>query len=270
MDPQANICQDRIRAQLNGRATPRVAVLLGTGWGTPDAMLDDALALPYATLPGFPDTGVEGGTGTLWLGQRDGLPLAVLAGRCHAYEDGAVDAMLRPLATLQALGCHTLVQTNAAGSLKPKMPAGSLMLITDHINLPQRSPLVGLTGAQRFVDLRNAYDPELALCARDAAAALGITLFEGVYAWALGPQFETPSESRMMRMLGADAVGMSTVPETIAARYLGLRVLALSHITHLGAGLDDAPLGQTPTSARAPSGQAQALLRALLVRLAAL
>lgn len=261
-------CLDLIRARSAGRAAPRVAVLLGSGWGALGAMLDDAVALPYADLPGFPHAGVAGHAGTLWLGTLDGLPLAVLGGRHHAYENGVVDAMLHPLAVLQALGCHTLVQTNAAGSLKPKMPAGSLMLITDHLNLPQRSPLLGCTDARRFVDLRDAYDPALAQHARDAAATLGIALFEGVYAWALGPQFETPSEIRLMRMLGADAVGMSTVPETIAARYLGLRVLALSAITNLGAGLDNTPLSHAHTLAQAQAGadQALALLRAVLAR----
>ena len=150
----------------------------------------------------------------------------------HGYETGAVDGMAVPLQVLQSLGCHTLVQTNAAGSVHPDMPPQSLMLITDHLNLPQRSPLVGQSGSERFVNMVNAYDPELNRLAAQTAQAHGATLFEGVYAWFLGPQFETPAEIRMAQHLGADAVGMSTVPETILARHLGLRVLALSLITN--------------------------------------
>jgi purine-nucleoside phosphorylase len=159
---------------------------------------------------------------------------------------------------LKQLGCHTLVQTNAAGSLRLDMPPQSLMLITDHLNLPQRSPLVGTSGSARFVNMVDAYDPKLNQLAAQIALAQDAILFEGVYAWFLGPQFETPAEIRMAQLLGADAVGMSTVPETILARHLGLRVLALSFITNLGAGMSGEHLSHAHTLQQAQEGSAKA------------
>lgn len=233
---------------------PRVAVLLGSGWGSLSALLDDALAIPYAELPGFPHAAVPGHEGQLWFGRLGAQPVALLSGRQHGYETGAVDRMALPLQAMQALGCHTLVQTNAAGSLRPDMPPQSLMLVRDHLNLPQRSPLVGLTGAGRFVDMVDAYDPGLCRLAQRVAARQQLRLFEGVYAWAFGPQFETPAEIRMLRRLGADAVGMSTVPETILARHLGLRVLALSLITNWAAGMSGTALSHAHTLQQASQG----------------
>ena len=247
----------RIRA-LAPAARPRIAVLLGSGWGGLTQQLSDAQRLPYAGLPGFPGAGVAGHAGELWLGRLGGCEVLVLSGRYHAYEDGRADGMKGALRTLRALGVEMLVQTNAAGSLDPAMPAGSLMLICDHLNLPQRSPLVGEGGSERFVDMVNAYDPALREAARAAAARRGIRLHEGVYAWMLGPQFETPAEIRMLRTLGAHAVGMSTVPETLLARWLGLRVLALSLVTNLAAGLSDAPLSHAHTLAQAQAASADA------------
>jgi len=187
-----------------------------------------------------------------------GREVLVLSGRRHSYEDGHCDGMKSALQTLRALGVEVLVQTNAAGSLDAAMPAGSLMLLSDHLNLPQRSPLVGEGGSGRFVDMAQAYDPTLRLAAHAAAARRVIALHEGVYAWALGPQFETPAEIRMLKLLGARAVGMSTVPETIVARWLGLRVLALSLITNLAAGLSDQTLSHAHTLAQAEASGAVA------------
>ncbi|MCM2341862.1 purine-nucleoside phosphorylase, partial [Rhodoferax sp.] len=220
--------------------------------------LTDAVQIPYGALAGFPQPGVAGHGGTLWLGQIGAQKVAVMSGRQHGYETGAVDGMAVPLQVLKALGCHTLVQTNAAGSLRPDMPPQSLMLLTDHLNLPQRSPLVGTGGSGRFVNMVDAYDPALRAHALRVAQAQGATLFEGVYAWFLGPQFETPAEIRMARLLGADAVGMSTVPETILARHLGLRVLALSFITNLGAGMSAEHLSHAHTLQQAQIGSASA------------
>ena len=152
-----------------------------------------------------------------------------------------------PLRALHALGCEILVQTNAAGSLDERMPAGSLMVLTDHINLPQRSPLVGENGSDRFVNMVDAYDPQLREVALRVARREGVELHEGVYVWCLGPQFETPAEIRMYRGLGARAVGMSTVPETILARRAGMRVLALSLMTNMAAGLSDEVLSHAHT-----------------------
>ena len=249
-----------------GSLRPRVAVILGSGWDGLTALLQDAVGIAYADLPGFPKASVAGHSGTLWLGRLDAQPVAVLAGRQHGYETGAVDAMTLPLQVVRQLGCHTLVQTNAAGSLRADLRPGQLMLISDHLNLPQRSPLVGIQGSARFVNMVDAYDPALRALAQRVAQAQGIHLSEGIYAWAFGPQFETPAEIRMLQGLGADAVGMSTVPETIAARYLGLRVLALSTITNLGAGLSDERLSHAHTLAQAAraSQQASALLAAIV------
>lgn len=245
-------------ARAAGHRRAHIAIILGSGWAGLSARLRDPVRIAYTELPGFPKPGVAGHGGDLWLGRLDSQPVAVLAGRQHAYETGAVDAMALPLRTLQQLGCHTLVQTNAAGSLRPDMPPHSLMLVADHINLPQRSPLVGESGSQRFVDMVDAYDPGLRAQARRLADAHSVRLYEGVYAWAFGPQFETPAEIRMLQRLGADAVGMSTVPETILARHLGLRVLALSLITNLGAGLSDERLSHAHTLAQAQAASAQA------------
>lgn len=230
---------------------PRVAVLLGSGWGGLTDHVQNAVSIPYAELEGFPPATVAGHDGVLWLGYVGAQAVAVLSGRQHGYETGAVDGMKTPLRVLHGLGCSTLVQTNAAGSLRPDMPPHSLMLIADHLNISQRSPLVGESGAERFVSMVDAYDPALRTLARQIAAQHGIALHEGVYAWAFGPQFETPAEIRMLRQLGADAVGMSTVPETILARHAGMRVLALSLITNMGAGLSDEHLSHAHTLAQA-------------------
>jgi purine-nucleoside phosphorylase len=237
---------------------PRIAVVLGSGWGGLTEHITQATQIPYTDLPGFPQPTVAGHSATLWLGKIGSHAVAVMSGRKHGYETGAVDGMALPLQVLKQLGCHTLVQTNAAGSLRPDMPPQSLMLISDHLNLPQRSPLVGATGSERFVSMVDAYDPQLRAQALKTAQAQGARLFEGVYAWFLGPQFETPAEIRMAQLLGADAVGMSTVPETILARHLGLRVLALSFITNLGAGMSAEHLSHAQTLQQAQEGSAMA------------
>jgi len=245
---------------------PRVGVVLGSGWGGLIELLHDAVSLPYADLPGFPSTRVPGHEGALWLGRVGATEVAVMSGRQHAYETGEVTGMKLPLKVLRDLGCEALVLTNAAGSLRPDMPPGSLMALEDHLNLPQRSPLVGEEGAGRFVGMSHAYDPDWRSQAQRLAAARGLSLFQGVYAWCLGPQFETPAEIRMCRFLGAHAVGMSTVPETIWARYLGMRVLALSLITNMAAGLSAEQLSHAHTlaQAQAVSSDASGLLADIL------
>jgi len=248
----------RLRACWPG-AAPRIALLLGSGWGGLTRLLSDARCLPYAELPGFPGAGVAGHAGELWLGRLGPRPVAVLSGRRHAYEDGSAGGMKLALRTLRDLGVQVLVQTNAAGSLDPALPPGSLMLASDHLNLAQRSPLVGEGGSERFVDMVDAYDPGLRALARAHAARRGLTLHEGVYAWVLGPQFETPAEIRMLQRLGAQAVGMSTVPETILARHAGLRVLALSMITNLAAGMAGETLSHAQTLAAASRASARAV-----------
>jgi len=243
-------------------ARPRIAVVLGTGWGGLTDHVQGAVCIPYSELEGFPKATVAGHGGMLWLGHIGAQQVAVMSGRKHGYETGAVDGMKTPLRLLKRLGCAVLVQTNAAGSLRPEMPPLSLMVLTDHLNVAQHSPMVGEGGSERFVNLVDAYDPALRAQARHIALQRGINLHEGVYAWAFGPQFETPAEIRMFRLLGADAVGMSTVPETILARHAGMRVLALSLITNMGAGLSNEPLSHAHTLAQAQSisGVASGLL----------
>jgi purine-nucleoside phosphorylase len=264
---------ERSAATIRSRApqrAPRVAIVLGSGWQGVVALVDDATTIAYGELPAFPLLGVAGHAGELVLGRLGGAEVAVLAGRKHAYEDGQADAMKGAVRTLAALGVPTLLLTNAAGSLDPAMPTGSLMLLSDHLNLVQRTPLHGEAGSLRFVDLRDAYDPALRRRAHEVARGMGQSLHEGVYAWQLGPQFETPAEIRMLRQLGADAVGMSTVPETILARHAGIKVLALSLITNLAAGLDAEPLShaQTLAAAQAAGDRAARLLEALAPALA--
>ena len=232
---------------LLAKAKPRIAVVLGSGWGGLPGHVEGAVRIPYAELDGFPRAGVAGHAGELVLGRLGPHEVAIMNGRKHAYEDGDVKAMKAPIQALRDLGCQVLVQTNAAGSLDPRMPPGSLMALRDHINLSQRSPLVGESGSERFVNMTGAYDPDLRAVAHAVANRHRIELHEGVYLWCLGPQFETPAEIRMFRQMGADAVGMSTVPETILARRAGMRVLALSLMTNMAAGLSDETLSHAHT-----------------------
>ena len=254
-----------------GTRRPRIAVLLGSGWSAVTAEVQDAVDVPYADLPAFPALAVGGHAGLLRAGRVGGVDVVLLAGRQHAYESGRADGMKGAVRTLAALGVQVLVQTNAAGSLDPGMRPGALMLVGDHLNVPQQSPLSGESGDGRFVDLSAAYDPTLRLQARAAARLAGIDLHEGVYAWVMGPQFETPAEIRMLQAFGAQAVGMSTVPETILARHAGLRVLALSMITNMAAGMETQTLSHAHTLAAAAAGSERgvrllvAVIRALEV-----
>lgn len=256
-----------------GPDAPDFAVLLGSGWGPLADRVQDAVSLPYAELPAFPRLAVGGHAGALKLGTVKhagrSVRVAVLAGRKHAYETGDADGMKGVVQSLAAWGVKALVQTNAAGSLEAAMPPGALMLVEDHLNIVQRSPLFGLAGDDRFVDMSAAYDPALRAQALALAAQAGSSLHRGVYAWVIGPQFETPAEIRMLKTLGANAVGMSTVPETILARHAGLRVLALSMMTNMAAGLSDENLSHAHTmhTARAAADAAVNLLCALLVDL---
>jgi purine-nucleoside phosphorylase len=255
-----------VQAQCAGRAPARLALLLGSGWGAAAEGVQDAVDLPYDALPAFPRPGVSGHAGVLRIGRIGRQPVLVLVGRKHAYESGDAAAMKGAIRTLAALGVRALLQTNAAGSLDAAMRPGEAMLIADHINLPQRSPLFGDSGDARFVDMSAAYDAALRAQARAAAARAGLVLHEGVYAWAMGPQFETPAEIRMLRLLGAHAVGMSTVPETILARHAGLRVLGLALLTNMAAGLAEQTLShaQTLAAAQAAGDRAVRLLAAVV------
>jgi purine-nucleoside phosphorylase len=245
---------------------PKVGLILGSGLGPFAESVEEVAAISYADLPGFPEPGVAGHAGRLLLGTVGGTPVAVMQGRAHFYETGTADAMKTPVRTLKALGCEALVVTNAAGSTDTAAGPGSVMMLTDHISFTGASPLFGEEGDRRFVDLSAAYDGDFQVQLRKAAAANGITLAEGVYMWFCGPHFETPAEIRAAKVLGATAVGMSTVPEVILARHAGLRVAALSIITNLAAGMSDVALShdQTMKMAAVAAGDVQTLLTAFL------
>jgi purine-nucleoside phosphorylase len=246
---------DVIRARA-GAAPVALGLVLGSGLGhLADAV--EGVAIDYADLPGFPDAGVSGHEPKLVVGELEGVRVAVLGGRAHYYERGEAAVMRLPLETLAALGAGRLILTNAAGSFRPDIPPGELMLLSDHINFSGRNPLIGEPTDRRFVAMADAYSPALRRDLRAAAAVEGVALAEGVYAWYSGPSFETPAEIRALRLLGADAVGMSTVPEVILARFLGLEVAAISTITNMAAGLSDEVLSHEHTKAMAPLGAAK-------------
>jgi purine nucleotide phosphorylase len=246
---------------------PKVALLLGSGLGSFAEGVETIATIPYAELPGFPKTTVGSHAGRLVLGHVGPTPVAVLQGRAHYYERGRADEMAGAIRAMVELGCETLFQTNAAGSLRLDMPPGSLMAITDHINFTGVNPLFGLgSGDNRFVDMVDAYDPKLTERLLATAKAANILCHDGVYIWFCGPSFETPAEIRAARTLGADAVGMSTAPETILARQVGLKVVGLSLMTNYAAGLSRDKLGheQTMAVAREAAGKVRRLLRGFL------
>jgi xanthosine phosphorylase len=229
---------------------PRVGVVLGSGLGAVAEAVEDPTEIPYEELPGFPLPSVEGHSGRAVAGTIGGVPVALLQGRAHLYEGGDHELMRTPVRALRAAGAEVLVLTNAAGSLRPELGPGRLMLIADHINLSGVNVLTGPNETElgeRFTSLRDAYNPALRAEFQAAADELGIELAEGVYLAVAGPSFETPAEIRAFRTLGADAVGMSTVHETIVARHAGLRVAAVSAVTNLAEGMGDEPLSHDQT-----------------------
>lgn len=244
-----------------------VGIVLGTGLGSIADSLEHAIVTAYDDLPGFPPAKVSGHEGSLAVGTIDGTPVAIMRGRAHYYEDGRADAMASALGTLALLGARSVVLTNSAGSLHADWVPGTLALIADHINFSGRNPLIGASGDDRFVALDQAYDrrllDDLRRAARDAEVS---PLHEGVYMWFAGPSFETPAEVRAAGVLGADLVGMSTVPETILARRLGLRVAAVSVITNFATGLAGGKPSHAETKDVAQQGSAALtrLLRAFL------
>jgi purine-nucleoside phosphorylase len=235
------------------RERPRVGVVLGSGLGGFADELAGITRLPYADIPAMPRSQVIGHAGNLCVGNVGGVPVACLQGRAHVYEGNSQSQAVFGVRVLAALGCRMVLLTNAAGGIHPTFEPGDLMLITDHLNLMGDNPLRGPSYGEgpRFPDLSQAYDVALQGFARDAARASGVTLREGVYAALLGPSYETPAEIRMLRTLGADAVGMSTVPEVIALRQLGVRVGAMSCITNLAAGLSAQLLDHSEVEATA-------------------
>lgn len=224
--------------------TPEVLAVLGSGLGGLAGAVEDPVSIPFQELPGLPSAGVGGHQGRFVAGSLEGRRILVQAGRFHLYEGHPASVVVAPVRAAALLGIPTLLVTNAAGGVNPALGPGALMLIRDHLNLMGRNPLVGPgeAGEPRFPDMSAAYDPELRARTRATAEGLGIPLEEGVYAAVSGPSYETPAEVRMIGLLGGDAVGMSTVPEVIAARARGMRVLGVSLITNSAAGISSGAL----------------------------
>jgi purine-nucleoside phosphorylase len=232
-----------IRAELSEE--PRVALILGSGLGAFADDLQDAVAIPYEEIPGFARPTVEGHAGRLVSGTIEGVPVVAMQGRFHYYEGYTFEEVVFPVRSLGVLGIKSLVLTNAAGGLNVEFDQGSLMVISDHLNLMGANPLLGLNDERfgpRFPDMSEVYSREYQEVAVAEAHAVGLELRRGIYAALSGPSYETPAEIRMLRTLGADAVGMSTVPEAIVARHMGIKVLGISCITNMAAGLLDQPI----------------------------
>lgn len=251
---------------------PEVAIVLGTGLGALTELLDADVVIPYAELPGFAVPTVESHAGRLHLGTLAGRRVAMLQGRFHRYEGYTLDRVTFPVRVLHALGAGTLIVSNVSGGMHPLWEAGDLVLLADHINLLGDNPLAGPDddgGSARFPDLIEAYDPALRLLARDVALEQGITLREGTYVAVAGPNLETRAEYRMLRGLGGDVVGMSTVPEVIVGRQLGMRVLGLSIITDLCLpdALEPASVEQILAVARTAEPRLARLVQGIIPRL---
>jgi purine-nucleoside phosphorylase len=227
---------------------PEIGLILGSGLGVLGDVLEDAVTIPYEDIPHFPVSTVEGHAGELIVGKLQGRNVVLMKGRFHMYEGYEPERTALPVRVMKALGVSTLLVTNAAGGVNLDYKPGNLMLISDHINLTGRNPLIGpndnALGA-RFPDMSEAYSRRLRQIAKESAAELGFSVQEGVYVGLLGPNYETPAEIRMLRTLGVDAVGMSTVSEVIVARHSGIEVLGISCISNMAAGILDQPLSHT-------------------------
>ncbi len=256
---KADAAIEAAAAELRGRLggfRPEFGMILGSGLSELANAVADPVVIPYDAIPGFPRLSVGGHMARIVAGRLGRRRVIMLQGRVHAYETGEADGMAVPVGALARIGCTHLVVTNAAGSLREEAGPGAVVMLSDHINLTGLNPLMGAVGDRRFVDMVDAYDPRMRETFRSVAAAKGIPLHEGIYMWFVGPSFETPAEIRAARGLGADLVGMSTVPEVIVARALGLKVAAFSLVTNLAAGMGGAHLSHARTLARAAAGAA--------------
>ena len=253
---------EAIRRALSGRELPRTALVLGSGLSQLAGELEETRTLSYGAIPHFPAVTNAAHPGVLYAGRLAGEPVFCFSGRCHCYEGYSMEEAAFYVGMLARLGVERLLLTNAAGGIRPGLRPGDLMLIADHIKLGPGSPLVGPV----FADMTRAYDSAYRQIALETAGEMGIPLVEGVYMYAPGPQYETPAEIRAFRALGADAVGMSTVPEVIAAAALGIRGLGLSVITNLAAGMTGQPLSdhEVLSEGRRAYGQVVAFLKKLL------
>jgi len=260
---------DTVRARI--ATVPDLAIVLGSGLGDFAGSLAGAVSMPYGDLPHWPVSGVIGHEGRLVIGTVAGRTVAALAGRCHGYEGHDLRTVTFAVRVLGLLGVRMLVLTNAAGGINTSFTQGALMVIDDHLNLMGNNPLVGANDERfgpRFPDMSEVYSRRLRAVADDSARAVGLTLPHGVYAGLLGPSYETPAEIRYLRTIGADAVGMSTVPEAIAARHMGIEVLGLSCITNMAAGVLPHPLNhdEVMETAHRVRGQFIGLLNQVVAR----
>lgn len=248
---------------------PRIGLVLGSGLGAFADELSDAIRIHYSQIPGFPRSTAVGHPGQLVIGNAMGIAVAVMQGRVHLYEGYSAAEVAFPTRVLGRMGIRALILTNAAGGINLEFKQGALVIISDHINLQGQNPLLGPNDDRfgpRFPDMTHAYDKAYRALALEAARKSGKTVYEGVYAALAGPSYETPAEIRYLRTIGADLVGMSTVPEAIAARHMGIKVLAISCVTNMAAGILDKPLDHQEvleTGARV-QGDFVALLRAVL------
>ena len=267
-----NLLEHVVRARTD--LVPEVGIVLGSGLGGLADQLTDAVAVPFNELPGWPAASAPGHAGRLLLGRLHGVPVVCMQGRLHLYEGNSERLVVEPVLLMGRLGARVIVLTNAAGGINAGYPAGTLMLIADHLNLTGRQPLLGANDdalGPRFPDFVDAWSPRLRALMRRAATDEGIPLEEGVYAGLIGPVYETPAEVRMLRTLGADAVGMSTVLEAIAARWSGLELVGVSLVTNPGAGVTGAPLSHEEVLAAAAEAgpRFSALVRRFVVLLGA-
>lgn len=227
------------------KISPQIGLVLGSGLGVLAEEIEEAIDIPYEEIPNFPVSTVEGHAGKLIIGKLSGVPVITMQGRFHYYEGYDMEQITFPIRIMQLLGVKTLVVTNAAGGINTNFAPGTIMLINDHLNLMGTNPLIGKNKADfgsRFPDMTYAYSKKLISLAKDVANSLGIKVEEGVYAGMTGPSYETPAEVRYLRIIGADAVGMSTVPEVIIANHGGMEVLGISCITNMAAGVLDKKL----------------------------
>ncbi|MBM7661131.1 purine-nucleoside phosphorylase [Bacillus mesophilus] len=225
--------------------TPTIGLILGSGLGVLADEIKNPVKIPYHEIPEFPISTVEGHAGQLVIGDLEGVQVVAMQGRFHFYEGYSLHKVTFPVRVMKELGVETVIVTNAAGGVNTSFKPGDLMIITDHINNMSQNPLIGKNESEygvRFPDMSSAYCPELRKKAKEVASRLDITLQEGVYLGNTGPSYETPAEIKMIRALGADAVGMSTVPEVIIARHANLKVLGISCISNMAAGILDQPL----------------------------
>jgi purine-nucleoside phosphorylase len=247
---------DELEATVRSRTAlvPGIGIVLGSGLGGLADSLTDVTSIPFADLPGWPAASAPGHAGALLLGDLEGVPVICLKGRLHLYEGHSERLVVEPVLLMGRLGARTVMLTNAAGGVNVSYPPGTLMLLSDHLNLTGRNPLMGPNDdalGPRFPDLVDAWSPRLRALMRRAAASEGVPIEEGVYAGLTGPTYETPAEVRMLRTLGADAVGMSTVLEAIAARWAGIELIGVSLVTNPGAGVTGEPLSHEEVLAAA-------------------